>query len=139
MALELRRLSVRCGLAPLPSHLHRDFEPLAVAHDDDGDGAAGHGLVDAQTQVARRAHGLAAEVGDEVALLQSREVCGAVAVNAVELDPVDVRARHAHAVARVDAEDASASAASEEHTSELQSQSKLGCQPRLVKKQATDS
>src|SRR6185295_6420510 len=56
----------------------------------------------AVAQVARGAYRLPVERDDDVALLQSGEIRGAVAAHVVELHAVDVSAGHAHAVVVVE-------------------------------------
>src|SRR2546423_8756162 len=84
-------------LISISAHLHGDVEALAVAHQRHVDHAPRYRLVYAQSQVAGRAYLLAVELDDDVALLQPREVGGAVAADVAQLSTVDVRVRHAHA------------------------------------------
>src|SRR2546423_10699568 len=82
-------------LISISAHLHGDVEALAVAHQRHVDHAPRYRLVYAQSQVAGRAYLLAVELDDDVALLQPREVGGAVAAYFAQLHTPAVRVRAA--------------------------------------------
>src|SRR5215218_7764056 len=82
------------GLVPAAADLDADLHLLGAAHDGDGDGRAGQRLGNAVAEVAGGADEVVAELDDDVAAAQPRDVGRAVAVDAAQLHAEDVRARH---------------------------------------------